>query len=246
MHDLTLAVNDTTMGSVTGAGTYEEGTTVTVTATPNEGYHFVVWSDSVTNATRTVKVDTDTTLTAYFEADTLPTPPPPDTVWYTVTVNRVCRDCYEDIPDDYVTGEGLYTEGSTVTLTGFVGGDQISLDFWIDETGDTIFDNPYSFVINSDRTLTAVFGAYGGIDDVSTYQRINVHPNPASTTVTVEWNDESGTLNAALLTIYDATGREVQRINLSTHQPVNIDVCSLPAGIYYLRLAGTTRKLIVR
>ena len=240
-YDLTLGVNDTTMGTVSGAGTYEEGTVVTITATPNEGYHFVVWSDSVTTATRTVKVDTDTTLTAYFEADSLPTPPPPDTVWYTVTVNRVCRDCYEEIPDDYVTGEGLYPEGSTVTLTGFVGGDQISLDFWIDEVGDTIFDNPYSFVINSDRTLTAVFGAYGGIDNVSTYQHINVYPNPASTTVTIE------TDRPASLTLTDATGRECGRWKVESGKNT-IDISSLPAGVYFVRLAGTNnvRKLIIK
>lgn len=66
-YDLTLGVNDTTMGTVSGGGTYEEGTVVTITATPNPGYYFVMWSDSVTDATRSVKVDSDITLTAIFE-----------------------------------------------------------------------------------------------------------------------------------------------------------------------------------
>ena len=71
MHDLTLSVNDTTMGTVSGAGTYEEGTYVTFTATPNPGYHFVMWNDSVTTATRTVKMDFDTAFIAFFAPDTV-------------------------------------------------------------------------------------------------------------------------------------------------------------------------------
>lgn len=237
-HELTLSVNDTAMGTVSGAGTYEEGSNITFSAIPNEGYHFVMWNDSVTIATRTVKLETDTAFTAFFAPDS--TPVIPDTVWYTVTVNRVCRDCNEAIPDDYVTGEGRYIEGSTVTLTGFVGGDQVSLDYWIDETGDTIFDNPYSFVIHSDRTLTAVFSAHGGIGDVEGAD-FHLYPNPASTTVTVE------TDMPATLTMTDVTGRECGRWKVESGKNT-IDVSSLHAGVYFVRLDSTinVRKLIIR
>jgi hypothetical protein len=56
-------------GTVTGSGEYEHGTEVTLTAIPNEGYHFVKWSDGVTEAIRTIMVIADVTLTAEFELD---------------------------------------------------------------------------------------------------------------------------------------------------------------------------------
>ena len=48
------SVNDKTMGSVTGMGTYNKGTSVTLTAVPNEGYRFVSWGDETTDNPRTV------------------------------------------------------------------------------------------------------------------------------------------------------------------------------------------------
>ncbi len=54
-------------GTVTGGGSYEYGASVTLTATPNDGYGFVKWSDGVTTATRTVSVTGAATYTAVFE-----------------------------------------------------------------------------------------------------------------------------------------------------------------------------------
>lgn len=63
----TLTLTATEGGTVTGGGTYESGTTATLTATPSDGYKFVKWSDGDTNATRTVTVTADATYTAVFE-----------------------------------------------------------------------------------------------------------------------------------------------------------------------------------
>ena len=63
------SVNDQAMGSVTGMGTYDKGTTVTLTATANEGYRFVRWSDDVTDNPRTVTADVNgAAYTAVFES----------------------------------------------------------------------------------------------------------------------------------------------------------------------------------
>ena len=61
---------DNTMGTVTGVGSYYEGTDVTLTAKANGGYVFVNWSDGNTDETRTFTagVDMPETLTANFKA----------------------------------------------------------------------------------------------------------------------------------------------------------------------------------
>ncbi|MBQ6237476.1 MAG: hypothetical protein IJK07_04580 [Bacteroidales bacterium] len=65
---ITANANDATMGTVTGGGVYDSAATVTLTATPNEGYTFANWSDGVTENPRTITVTGDATYTANFVA----------------------------------------------------------------------------------------------------------------------------------------------------------------------------------
>ena len=65
----TLTVNsaDTNKGTVTGGGTFTEGSTVNISASAKAGYQFEKWSDGITTANRSVKVTSDMTLTASFK-----------------------------------------------------------------------------------------------------------------------------------------------------------------------------------
>ena len=53
-------------GVVTGAGEYNEGTDVILTATANEGYVFNGWEDGINQNPRNLTVNEDLTLTANF------------------------------------------------------------------------------------------------------------------------------------------------------------------------------------
>ena len=62
------AANDASMGTVSGAGSYDMGETVTLKATANEGYRFLQWTDDVLDNPREVTADEDgVTYTAVFE-----------------------------------------------------------------------------------------------------------------------------------------------------------------------------------
>ena len=67
-NDRTVTVEyDAAQGQVTGAGTYLVGDTVTLTATPNDGYRFVRWSNEVVDNPYTFVISEDVTLVAEFE-----------------------------------------------------------------------------------------------------------------------------------------------------------------------------------
>ncbi|MCQ2344550.1 MAG: T9SS type A sorting domain-containing protein [Paludibacteraceae bacterium] len=65
-HEVTTAVNDTALGSVTGAGTYDYGTTVTLTAIPVAHAEFTGWSNGETANPLNITLTSDTTVTANF------------------------------------------------------------------------------------------------------------------------------------------------------------------------------------
>ena len=67
---LTVRSANESQGSVSGGGTFDEGSTQTVQATPQTGFAFDKWSDGSTQNPRTVKLTSDLTLTASFKAAT--------------------------------------------------------------------------------------------------------------------------------------------------------------------------------
>lgn len=68
-YSVTVKSNSDDMGYTSGSGVYKTGTIVTISATPLSGHKFVEWSDGNTEATRSLTVTEDITLTAYFEKD---------------------------------------------------------------------------------------------------------------------------------------------------------------------------------
>ena len=65
-YTLTVSSNNPDWGSVSGSGEYAYGSEVEITATPNEGYYFVRWSDGELDNPRVVVVMEDMELTAEF------------------------------------------------------------------------------------------------------------------------------------------------------------------------------------
>ncbi len=67
----TITVNsaNTAMGTVSGGGTYAQGTTATLRADAKTGYRFVRWNDNNTQNPRNVVVSGNATYTAYFAAN---------------------------------------------------------------------------------------------------------------------------------------------------------------------------------
>ncbi len=70
-YNVTATANPVNAGTISGAGTYNKNTTVTLTATPNEGYNFINWTENgnviSTNTKLTFTITGNRTLVANFE-----------------------------------------------------------------------------------------------------------------------------------------------------------------------------------
>lgn len=139
-YTLTVNANPAAGGSVTGGGEYHYGDVAQLTATPNDGYTFLSWSDGLTIATRVVTVTGDATYTAYFNAAGATT--------FTVTVDA------NDPNLGTVTGGGVYPENSVIQISATPAPNARFLK-WKD--GNT--DNPREVTVTSDLTFTAMFEA---------------------------------------------------------------------------------------
>lgn len=125
---------DPKQGQVSGSGTFTDGSEVTITATPNEGYEFTQWSDGNKDNPRKVTVTADATYTAEFAL-----------LNYVVTAT-----C--DPQQGQVTGGGTYPYGSEVTLTA-TPNEGYAFTQWSDGNKD----NPRKVTVTTDATYTAEF-----------------------------------------------------------------------------------------
>lgn len=68
-------------------------------------------------------------------------------------------------------------------------------------------------------------------------ERVTVYPNPAGTHITIL------TLNGGVAGLYDVAGRRVMRFEVKPGQ--HRQPLSLPAGVYFLRVAQVDTKVVV-
>ena len=163
-----------------------------------------------------------------------------DTVWRIVAASIVMVDG-SDVPDGLeVTGTGIYNDSSLATLTAVYPSD-IAFICWITPIGDTVYSNPYSFMVFDDAEILALFRHMQSIYLTSGVEPL-VYPNPAIAKVTIVSSQEG------LLTVFDPSGRKLASLPLRQGHNL-LDVSGLSAGICFLQFdfAGgrTISKLVI-
>ena len=146
-YTVSVSANPTNGGTVSGGGTYQQGQSCTVTATPATGFTFLRWTENgsqvSTNASYTFTVTGNRTLVAQFQAV-------PQN--YTISVSA------NPTNGGTVSGGGTYQQGQSCTVhatanTGY------TFTNWT-ENGNVVSTNAnYSFTVTSNRTLVANFTA---------------------------------------------------------------------------------------
>lgn len=135
-YTITVLANDPALGTVTGSGTYPQGTVIEISATPNLGATFSGWDDGNTDNPRSVTVMQDMTFIAQF--NTIDT--------YTIIVRS------ENPLEGSVYGSGTYHLYDIINI-GAVPAQGFSFSGWQD--GD--MNNPRTIIVTGDAEYVASF-----------------------------------------------------------------------------------------
>ena len=163
-YTISVSANPANGGTVTGGGTFAQGQSCTVVASPNTGYTFTNWTENgnvvSTSASYTFTVSGNRTLVANFTYNA-PTS-------YTVSVSA------NPANGGNVTGGGTFQQGQSCTVvaspnTGY------SFTNWTENGNVVSTSASYTFTVNSNRTLVANF-TY----NAPTSYTVSVAANPAN------------------------------------------------------------------
>ena len=140
----TINVSAAEGGTASGGGEYEQGSSVTLTATPENGYRFIAWTENdeqiSTDENYTFIADHDRTIVAIF----MPIPKP----IYTIHVSST--------QGGTIGGSGSYKEGEVVTVNAIPDNGYRFL-CWEENGVQVSIEVRFSFVAETDRTLVAAF-----------------------------------------------------------------------------------------
>ncbi len=223
----TLTLNATN-GSVSASpnpstGTYDDGSVVTLTATPDAGYEFTGWSGDASGNSNPVNVtmDSDKTVTAAFQR-----------IQHTLSITAM-NGTVTVSPDPV---NGTYDQGTIVTLTA-VPDSGYSFDAWSgDATGTT---TQVTVTMDADKNVSATFSATLGINEEKFKVPFKLYPNPATDVLHIESQEVVNRVK-----IYNALGREVLLKNSLSEETINVS--NLSQGIYFMIIETETGKGVRR
>ena len=162
-YTITVSANPTSGGTVTGAGTYDEGTTVTLTASAATGYTFSKWTKNgtqvSTNPTYSFTATANVAYVAEFTQNS-----------YAISASA------SPTAGGTISGAGNYTYGSTCTLTA-TPNNGYTFSKWT-KNGTQVSTNPsYSFTVTAAASYVANFTQ----QQVTTYYDVTVAEVPNGT-----------------------------------------------------------------
>ena len=134
-YTITVESDNPDWGTVSGGGEYAFNDTATIEATPNIGYEFLMWNDSITDNPRDIVVTQDSTFVAFFGQ-----------------LEYLIQTEVNPVGSGTVTGGGVAHYGDTLTLVA-TAGPGYGFVSW----GDGNPSNPRDIVVTQDSTFVALF-----------------------------------------------------------------------------------------
>ncbi|MCR5588157.1 MAG: T9SS type A sorting domain-containing protein [Bacteroidales bacterium] len=224
-YTITVTAKPEEGGTVVGGGTYQEGQSCTVRATPAPGYTFDKWMENgatlSTELSYTFTVNSNRNLVAQFEEIT-----------YTIaaTVNPA--------EGGVVVGSGTYSYGEQATLNVEMN-DNYIFQSWTEDGVVVSQEQEYTFTVTGNRTLVANLLYTEGVGE-QVHVNVSLYPNPVGDKLTVEASKA-----IECLEVFSITGAKV--LGMTSHnETLEINTANLPAGIYVVRLTTQSATEIRR
>ena len=214
---VSVSVNPTDGGIVTGGGTFNYGQNCTVNATANEGYNFVNWTEDgnvvSTNTHYSFSVTNNRTLVANF-------------VLQTVQIATIV----DPAEGGTATGAGTYNYGEEVTISVETNEDW-AFQNWTKNGVIVSQEKTFTFTATESCTLIANLLYTEGIGEQNGSKTL-IYPNPVNNKLTVEAQEALGTVE-----IYNLMGTLVYSQKDCANK-VEINTSDLPTGIYFIRMTN--------
>ncbi len=232
VYNINVSANPVAGGTVTGTTASTSGVQHTVTATANQGWEFVNWTESgnvvSTSAAYTFTVTANRTLVANFIQ------------MLTVTATA------EPQIGGSITGAGNYTANAVVSMEAFPNAGY-AFNNWSENGVLVSTQSLYQFVITGNHMLVASFLSTVDIPE-SKLNTVKIYPNPTDAVVNLETTASS--IRKVMVT--DPSGRLVFQIFPSDGESrVRIDLSGLKGGVYAIQVTDsnenlTTRKVVLQ
>ena len=232
---ISATANPTEGGTVSGAGTYNHGTTANLIATANTGYSFTNWTKNgtvvSTNATLSVTV---TEAAAYVANFTL------NSYELTVAANP--------IPGGTVSGAGTYNHGATANLTatantgyyfvnwtknGSVVSSSTSCAVTVTEAAEYVANftlNSYEVTVSANPTAGGTVSGEGSYNHGAT---VTLTATPADNYTFTNWTKNGAEVSTDESYTFTATESGAYVANFTLMGVVATPTFSVASGIYY-------------
>ena len=237
-YTISAIANPENAGNISGEGSYDENTTVTLTATPNEGYNFLNWTENgnliSTEVQYSFTITSDRNLVANFEI----IEEEPEQPVITYSINVIIN------PENAgtVIGTGSYTENDTVTLIA-TANEGYKFVKWTENNMIISRNAEYSFAITDNRELVANFVSTESIDELRS--SLHLYPNPVNDKLIIVTEVE-----IEEIVVYTITGVIAgQQSTINNQQSLSIDLSNLNSGVYFVMIKtneGVVTKRFVK
>ncbi|MED9961816.1 MAG: leucine-rich repeat domain-containing protein, partial [Bacteroidales bacterium] len=236
-YNVNVSINNDSFGSVAIENNCNSST---LTATANNCYQFVSWNDGNTENPRVVNVSSDTSFTAIFED------------FNTELSANICQGQVYNENGFNVSEAGVYTQtltsangcDSIVTLTlnvnptfdttinATINAGETYAEFGFNESEAGTYVQNLQTEAGCDSTITLVLSVNSSLIEAET-ESISFFPNPTKREITFSQAIEK-------VEVIDLIGKTI--FTFSNASEINIE--SLPAGAYYLRLTNNDKAVL--